>query len=132
MKRVVIIDDDEIFQFLCSKALENIGLTEEIKQFTNSQKGLHYLTQQVKEESYPTMLMVDINMPLLDGWEIIEGIENAGSSFIKNCKVFILSSSVDVKDKEKALSYKSVTGFIIKPLSELNLRTIAKDHFGFG
>jgi CheY-like chemotaxis protein len=130
MKRVVIIDDDEIFQFLCSKALENIGLTEEIEQFTNSQKGLDYLTKQVTEESYPTMLMVDINMPLLDGWEIIEGIENAGSGFIKNCKVFILSSSVDIKDKEKALSYKSVSGFIIKPLSESNLRSIAKEHFG--
>ncbi|WP_416864180.1 MAG: response regulator [Imperialibacter sp.] len=132
MKRVVIIDDDEIFQFLCSKALENIGCTDEIKQFTNSQKGLDYLTKQLTEESYPTMLMVDINMPLLDGWEIIEGIEKAGSSFIKNCKVFILSSSVDVKDKEKALSYKSVTGFIIKPLSESNLRNIAKEHFGLG
>jgi CheY-like chemotaxis protein len=130
MKRVVIIDDDEIFLFLCSKALENIGLTEEIKKFTNSQQGLDYLTSAIPEVSVPTILMVDINMPLLDGWEIIEGLEKASPSYLRNCKVFILSSSVDVKDKERALSYQSVTGFIIKPLSEANLRSIAKEHFG--
>ncbi len=130
MQRVVIIDDDDIFLFLSSKALENIGLTEEIKSFTDSKTGLEYLENLTDSKSYPTIMMVDINMPRLDGWAIVEGLEKGNPKLAESCKIFILSSSVDVKDKQKALSYRSVSGFIIKPLSEEHLTEIAKEHFG--
>jgi len=74
--------------------------------------------------------MVDINMPMTSGWEIVETLEKEKWELAKECKTFILSSSIDVMDKEKALSYKSVAGFIIKPLSESHLRQIALEHFG--
>lgn len=130
MNRVVVIDDDDIFLFLCSKAFENLGFTKDLKKFTDSKKGLAYLLDEVSDDEYPTMLMVDINMPVVDGWEIIEALEKKNPQQLKKCKTFILSSSIDVKDKEKALSYSSVSGFIIKPLSETHLKNIAKEYFG--
>lgn len=130
MKRVVIIDDDDIFLFLCTKALQNVGHTEDVKKFTNSQKGLEYLLNDISEADFPTLLMIDINMPLVNGWEIIETLEKKKPKLIQRCKIFILSSSIDTRDKEKALSYKTVEGFIIKPVSETYLREIAQTSFG--
>lgn len=130
MKSVVIIDDDEIFLFLSSKALENGGVTEEIRKFNESDEGLHFLLKVVSDDDYPTALLVDINMPLIDGWKIVETLERERWECAKNCKTFILSSSIDSKDKEKALSYKSVAGFVTKPLSESAVREIASQHFG--
>lgn len=131
MKRVVIIDDDDIFLFLCSKALQNVGHTEEIKKFTNSQQGLQYLLES-SDVTYPTMLMIDINMPLVNGWEIVETLERKKPDIFNHCKIFILSSSIDTRDKEKAMSYRNVAGFIIKPVSEAYLTNLAKEQYGLG
>ena len=130
MKRVVIIDDDDIFLFLCSKALENVGFTEEIKKFTDGKNGLQYLLKENEEEHFPTLLMIDINMPLVSGWEIVETLETKKPALAEKCKIYILSSSIDVRDKERALAYKTVAGFIIKPVSEGYFLEMARDDFG--
>lgn len=131
MKRVVIIDDDDIFLFLCSKALENVGFTEEIKKFTDGKKGLQYLLKELAgEEHFPTLLMIDINMPLVSGWEIVEALETKKPALTEKCKIFILSSSIDTRDKERALAYKTVAGFIIKPVSESYFLEMARETFG--
>lgn len=131
MKRVAIIDDDDIFIFLCTRALDNLGYTEDIKKFTDSKKGLEYLTSLQEDESnFPSMILVDINMPGLSGWDIVESLEKLNSEVVRKCKVFILSSSLDDKDRDKALNFDMVTDFIAKPLSEPQLRLIASEHFG--
>lgn len=131
MKRVAIIDDDDIFIFLCSRALENLGFTEDINKFNDSKKGLEYLISlQADESTFPTMLLVDINMPALNGWDIVETLEKIDSEVVQKCKVFILSSSLDGRDKEKALNFKMVTDFLMKPVTEAQLRLIAAEHFG--
>lgn len=131
MKRVAIIDDDDIFIFLSTRALENIGFTEDINKFNDSKKGLEYLISlQADESTFPTMLLVDINMPALNGWDIVETLEKIDSEVVRKCKVFILSSSLDGRDKEKALNFKMVTDFLMKPVTEAQLRLIAAEHFG--
>lgn len=131
MKRVVLIDDDDIFIFLCTRALNNLGYIEDIKKFTDSKKGLDYLTSlQTDDDNFPTMLLVDINMPGLSGWDIVGSLEKLNSDAIRKCKVFILSSSLDGRDKEKALNFRLVTDFLMKPVTEAQLRLIAAEHFG--
>ncbi len=82
----------------------------------NGQLAIDYIKDLVENhEQLPQLVLVDINMPILNGWEFIEAFE-ALNLEVKN-DMYMLSSSVYENDIEKAKSYKSVKGFISKPLS---------------
>ncbi|WP_199118673.1 response regulator [Pedobacter sp. ASV28] len=113
---LLVIDDDDINIFIISKIVEKTGYDVEICAKHNGQLAIDYIKDLVENhEQLPQLVLVDINMPILNGWEFIEAFE-ALNLEVKN-DMYMLSSSVYENDIEKAKSYKSVKGFISKPLS---------------
>jgi CheY-like chemotaxis protein len=113
---LLVIDDDDINIFIISKIVEKTGYDVEICAKHNGQLAIDYIKDLVENhEQLPHLVLVDINMPILNGWEFIEAFE-ALNLEVKN-DMYMLSSSVYENDIEKAKSYKSVKGFISKPLS---------------
>lgn len=112
----MVIDDDDINIFIISKIVEKTGYDVEIVAKHNGQLAIDYIKElTANNEALPHLVLIDINMPILNGWEFIEAFE-ALKLDIDN-DMYMLSSSVYENDIEKAKSYKSVKGFISKPLS---------------
>ena len=113
-----IIDDDPIARLLIKKMLERTGSFKVFEEFYD---GLDFITR-IKEApkaeiSQPDLILLDINMPEKDGWDVLDFVTNENIKF-DNCLLFVLTSSINPKDKIKARSYKNVSGFLNKPLKQ--------------
>lgn len=113
---LLVIDDDDINIFIISKIVEKTGYDVEICAKHNGQLAIDYIKDLVdSQQALPELVLIDINMPILNGWEFIEAFEALDLKATND--MYMLSSSVYENDIEKAKSYKSVKGFISKPLS---------------
>ena len=118
-KNILLIDDDEISNFISAKTIETIAPVKKINAYSNPQKALYKLKKQLDADTgeFPDLIFLDINMPLMDGWQFLEEFEKFPEDAIKECKVFILSTSLDPSDIKKAAGFKTACGFISKPLT---------------
>ncbi|MFC3563241.1 response regulator [Pedobacter jamesrossensis] len=111
--RILIIDDDDIALFLHSTILEDIFQNIVIETFNKAALALKYLKANAMEKN-EYLIFLDINMPEVNGWEFLEAIKSYEN--IETAKVIIVSSSVEITEKEKAQNISFVKNFLIKPL----------------
>ncbi|MBC5772683.1 response regulator [Pontibacter sp. KCTC 32443] len=121
--RAFIIDDDEISIFLTSVMLETELFARHIESFDNAKDALIQLRNS-NNELLPQVIFLDLNMPVLSGWEFLDALTENEERYKDKCSVFILTSSVDEQEKELAKQYRLVTGFLQKPLDERAIRRI--------
>ena len=110
-----IADDDEVCLMLHKHFIETSNFHGAPQAFDSAQKALDFL-ESLPDGSVPVLLFLDINMPVMNGWELLDLL--AKEDFKKEVYVVIVSSSVDAADKEKALSYSRVIDFVEKPFDE--------------
>lgn len=111
MKPIIIIDDDYVNNFICESIIHRILPNCKLKSFISAKEALEYLSE---FENNSHFILLDINMPEMNGWQFLDEMESISKAFT----VFMLTSSVDPIDKEKADSYAMIKGFHSKPLSE--------------
>jgi CheY-like chemotaxis protein len=116
MLKVLIIDDDDIVRLVQGKLLQNCKVTKEPIKFKRAFEAVEYLNSASTEHHY--LLMLDINMPIMNGWEFLDEIEKM--SIKENIYVLMVSSSIDYNDKEKAKKYNKIINFIEKPITAKN------------
>jgi len=131
VKEVLIIDDDEINNFVCSKIIEQAGFAEKVQTSLGAREALDLLESKVKDanEDFPDLILLDINMPLMDGWEFLEKYKPLLANSNKSTILMMLSSSVYEEDVSKANEHKEVSGYIAKPLSIKKLEEIGEKFF---
>lgn len=107
----IIADDDEMVMFLHKIAVTESGLSPKPVVAFNGNEALQFIQ---KNPAGPFLVLLDINMPVMDGWEFLEAIKN-----FKTPAVFVVmvTSSVDSRDKRKAFNYAQVIEYIEKPLT---------------
>lgn len=118
---VVVVDDDEIILFLHSKIIQVVGLHKSPKTFNSALKALDFFDS-LSDDATPILLFLDINMPVMDGWGLLDVIHQ--EDFDKRIHVVMVTSSVDQADKEKAALYDKVIDFVEKPFSKANLEKL--------
>ncbi len=110
-----IIDDDPIFVLLFKKILSKIEKFKDITIVDNGKKALDLIFKNFEDhKKLPDVIFLDINMPILDGWQFLDKINNC--SFKNDIQIYMVSSSIDKKEIEKAKSYGFVKNFIHKPI----------------
>lgn len=114
---VLLIDDDEVVNTLNKIILRQTGLVKDIQAVKSGSKGLQELANYQKEDRWPALIFVDINMPGIGGWEFIKLMSEQFKGFKGKSIINMLSSSLDPRDKEKASKSTLVDGIISKPLS---------------
>ena len=130
MNKVLCIDDDVITLMLCKTTIRKAEFSKEIITAYNGQEAIEYydtLAQNNKDsdnESYPQIIFLDLNMPVLGGWEFLDDFMNLFYTKFTETKVVILSSSVDPKDRERAEKYPIVIDFCSKPITKEMLNNI--------
>ncbi len=122
--KTLVIDDDEISIMLTDICLKDSLFFKQIETYLDGKYALEHLKNEYSEETM-YIIILDINMPLMNGWEFLEQIKGFVSK--KNTSVFMLSSSTDKFDIEKANNIDLVKGFFSKPLKAEHLDQIQKN-----
>lgn len=118
MSKVFIIDDDPIHQRIAQIMISKHKLFDQHTSYTDAYLALDYLKENVgKTENLPDVILLDLNMPVIDGWDFLEAFSKFQDEISKSIRIFIVTSSVDEKDKQRSQSFPFVKGFISKPLS---------------
>lgn len=113
-----LIDDDDIFQFTFKRLLRNLDFIESIIMFSNGAQALEYFQEKSKNsEPFPEIIFVDINMPIMDGWQFIKEYKNLNSELINKSDLYLLSSSINPDESLKAKEFQVIKTFLIKPIS---------------
>jgi len=119
---VLLIDDDYIANIYNQKILEVASFSKNIVAQKSGFDALDYLAQNTL--NLPDVIFLDIRMPGMDGFEFLETYDKMKESFIKSPKIIMLSSTLDDKDKQRALKSTSVTSLFEKPLNDSKVKEI--------
>lgn len=116
---ILLVDDDEINNFISIKLIKKALLTSDIMACLNGRFAIDQLVdiQKRDPEKLPDYIFLDINMPIMNGWEFLEEYKRLNIDPLGKSKIFIISSSVFSNDINRAKSYPIVKSFVSKPLS---------------
>ncbi|MEJ8800617.1 response regulator [Pontibacter sp. H249] len=130
LRRVVLIDDDQVSNFVCESIIKSECFADEVYSFEWAQDALEYLykTNENDPDNFPDLIFLDINMPGMDGWAFIQEYRKLPEEVTRKCCLFMLSSAVDRKDIICAKSHHEVKDFFSKPLSP-EILAIIKEEF---
>ncbi|RAJ90700.1 response regulator receiver domain-containing protein [Larkinella arboricola] len=116
--KIAVIDDDQIFQFLTCKLIEKIAPGYELLSFKNGQDALEFIQTNLSLlQTLPELILLDINMPILDGWQFLDHLIALNSAHYQPI-IYMVSSSIDQADLLKSRTYVQVKGYLTKPLSK--------------
>jgi len=124
IEQVIVIDDDHPSLFLCKIILEQKFANKKIVTYNNPLTAIDYFKSAFSENPIETLLLVDINMPEMSGWEVLDFIIELDQELKKLITVIMLSSSIDPKDKQKAKDHPSALAYLEKPLNVEELEEV--------
>jgi CheY-like chemotaxis protein len=126
---VLLVDDDDVTNFLNTKVIEHTATAAHIEVKLNGQEALDYLIDRdkSKEDHSPCLVLLDINMPVMDGWEFLQAYQHE----IEDQKNYIvlLTASVNPDDIIKSKSFTQVNEFKCKPLTSEIMGEIIDNYF---
>lgn len=124
-KSVMLVDDNEIDNIINEKIIEANSFADRILVFQTGQEALEFLeVNQHDETKLPEIVFLDINMPIMDGFQFLEDFEKFSETVLDKCKIIMLSSSISPKDIDRAASSKYVKKYLNKPLNARYLEAI--------
>lgn len=119
IKNLFFVDDDELFIFLTTKTIMETNLVEQVNDFSNGLDILNYLKDNAQNsEMLPEVILLDLNMPIMDGWQFLERYALLIPNIQKKIAVYVLSSSIYPEDIERAKALDTVSDYIIKPITK--------------
>ncbi|GAB2704767.1 response regulator [Mucilaginibacter koreensis] len=123
---VLLVDDDEINNFISIKLIRKVLNNAEIMACLNGKFAIDQLMnlQETEPDKLPDYILLDINMPIMNGWEFLEMYNRLNIDPARKSKIYIISSSVFSNDINKAKSYPLVKDFISKPLNVEKIREL--------
>lgn len=110
----MVIDDDRINNMVCESVIKKLHEQSKVLSFLRAEDALNYLKNEMNPK--PDIIFLDINMPEMDGWEFLENYTKLNGN--NKAKIFMLSSSINQGDFEKAKNYAEVVDYIVKPFSK--------------
>lgn len=120
-----LIDDDHIFQFITSKTLNKINPQVIIEKFEDGEQGIESIKERINNtDKLPDVVLLDINMPYMNGWEFLKEFKKIESQIEKDIQIYMLTSSDDPEDLERAKEYNELSGYIIKPVTKKELEVL--------
>lgn len=120
MLKTLIVDDDEIALLVESKILQRCGVSKVPLTFKSGKLAMEYLSHEDTAKNF--LLLLDINMPGMNGWEFLEKLQELHLQ--KNIYIIMVTSSIDRHDKNIAEKYNNVISFIEKPITSRNCEEI--------
>ncbi len=119
----MLVDDNEIDNLINQKMIEATGLAENIYTHTGARSAIEFLRnlekiQGLSDQVLPEVIFLDIDMPLMDGFQFLDEFGKLSNETQEKCKVVILTSSINPQDLDKSKNYDTVRDYLNKPLTQ--------------
>lgn len=123
-----VVEDDKANNFLCKMTLDEVGITN-VRGFLRADAALEDLKSLLDaKQAFPSLILLDINMPCIDGWEFLNEFRNFPEDARKKTTIYLFSTSDHPRDVEKKQMYPEVLDFLAKPLSEEVANTLKEKY----
>lgn len=118
-KKIYIVDDDPIHRLLMNKLFARQPMPYQLEFFENGQKAIDALQSAINGEadkSIPDLILLDIEMPILNGWQFMDNYQSLDEAVKENIDLYMVSSSFSDEDQERVKHYPDVKNYIVKPI----------------
>lgn len=128
IKTLCLVDDDDIFQLITQRVIAQTNLVDTIKVFSNGLDAMDFLKSVAKNAAQlPEIILLDLNMPVMDGWEFLEEFTLLKPRLEKKITIYVVSSSIAPSDIQRAEAINEVTDYIVKPITTEKLLDMLKN-----
>lgn len=119
---ICIIDDDDISRYSISRSLEALKLSRKILIFSDGEEAINFMMDNIgKSNNLPDVIFLDINMPIMDGFQFMEEYAKLKPRVGKKIIIYMTSSSINTVDIERAKAISEISDYLIKPLEPKKL-----------
>ena len=123
--KVCMFYDDDIYQFTMVKTMKSLNLTDKIMVFSDGEEALDFMLDNLhNDKELPDVIFLDIDMPIMDGFQFMEEYVKIKPKLGKKITIYMVSSSVDPVDIERAKKISEITDYIVKPITHDQLKHI--------
>lgn len=123
-----LIDDDEIYQYGFKRTVEKSKFTKKVLVFSDGEQAINFMVDNIaNSQMLPDVIFLDINMPIMNGFEFMEEYIKLKPKLGKKITIYMVSSSINPSDIERAKKISDLTDYIIKPIEESTLKEILID-----
>ena len=127
---ILLIDDDDTVNFYNEFLIGEMNIADKIVIRENGEEALNYLKECAdSDQPFPNLILLDINMPIMDGFEFLQEFQKLPSSTNVDMVVVMLTTSLHPEDKDRAETFDCVSGYLYKPLLEKSIREIVQKNF---
>ncbi len=125
---IIFIDDSKLDCFIAERLIGKTRVWETVHSFLRAMEALNFLREKYSNDpeffSKKTVLFVDIQMPLMNGYEFVEAFQKLPNEIISQCYIIVVDSSINERDLAKVLGYPGIRQFLNKPLTQHNLEDV--------
>lgn len=119
----LLIDDDDIGLFLTERLLKREDVFDKVTAFSSAEDALTFL-QHAPDNELPRVVFLDLNMPVMDGWEFLDALRPQEARLQGRCLIYILTSSLAQSDTSRAQEFALVAGLLHKPIDSVQIQTV--------
>ncbi len=123
---IITVEDDPITSMLLRKLIERNKDIDHCTSFNNGEEAFDFVKRRIQENDTPQLILLDLNMPIMDGWQFLDALALFPES--RKIQVYVMTSSIDTGDFEKSKSYNMIKGYFYKPISPLLLSEVVSKY----
>lgn len=124
-KCIWVVDDDDIYQFTIKLQIQMLYPDAEVISFVDGEQAMKFVRDELNlAEKCPQAMFLDINMPIMDGWDFLREISPYIEAYKDDINIYMVSSSINPSDIAKANDHDLVTEYVTKPITDDTLKEI--------
>ena len=128
MCNLFVLEDDLVQQYILKANLVQFKIFQNISYYENGSPLVEYLhANKTKPECLPDMMFVDLEMPGVNGWKVLDELNKLNSSLCKQVIVYVITASISLSDTMRARQYDFVREFISKPVTKQTYMEISRE-----
>ena len=128
LNSVLLVDDNEATNNFNKRLLSALDLTDNVQIALNGKEALDHIVS-CKKDELPSLILLDINMPMMDGFQFLEAYKELEEKKKGSIVIMMLTTSIAEEDKNRAEKYGDVAGYLNEPLSPQGFQDIWDKHF---